>query len=78
MPPVGFKPTILTGKRLQNYAVDRAATGTGDYCYIIIIIITFMQAVNNYIPQTNHVSEVYSVAAILYLQFVLHVMLIRM
>ena len=29
----------------------------------------------NYIPETNHVSRVYSVAAVLYLQFVLHVML---
>jgi hypothetical protein len=28
-PPVGFEPTISTGKRPQTYAVDRAATGTG-------------------------------------------------
>ena len=38
---------------------------------IIIIIITFvitsMQAIYNYIPETNHVSIVYSVAAVLYL-----------
>ena len=42
---------------------------------IIIInpIITFMQAIYNYIPETNRVSEVYSVAGILYLQSVLHV-----
>ena len=42
---------------------------------IIILVITFMQAIYNYIPETNHVSTVYSVAAVLYLQFVLHVML---
>jgi hypothetical protein len=29
------------------------------------------------IPETNHVSRVYSVADVLYLQFVLHVMLLR-
>ena len=48
---------------------------------IIIIIITFViasvQVIYNYIPETNHVSRVYSVAAVLYLQFVLHVMLHR-
>ena len=34
-----------------------------------------MQGIYNYKPATNHVSRVYSVAAVLYLQFVLHVML---
>ena len=43
---------------------------------IIILVITFMQGIYNYIPETNHVSRVYSVAAILYLQFVPHVMLV--
>jgi hypothetical protein len=42
---------------------------------IIIIIITFMQGIYNYVPETNHVSRVYSVTAVLYLQSVLHVML---
>jgi len=36
-----------------------------------------MQGIYNYIPETNHVSTVYSVAAVLYLQSVLHVMLFR-
>ena len=36
-----------------------------------------MQGIFNYIPETNHVSKVYSVAAVLYLQFMLHVMLLR-
>jgi ABC-type nitrate/sulfonate/bicarbonate transport system permease component len=44
---------------------------------IIVCVITFMQGIYNYIPETNHVSSVYSVAAALYLQFVLHVMLFR-
>ena len=29
MPPEGFEPTISAGERPQNYALDRAATGTG-------------------------------------------------
>jgi len=29
MPPVGFEHKISTGERSQNYALDRAATGTG-------------------------------------------------
>ena len=41
---------------------------------IIILFNTFMQGIYNYIPETNHVSRVYSVAAVLHLQFVLHVM----
>ena len=33
MPPVGFELTISAGERPQNYALDRAATGTGVYIY---------------------------------------------
>ena len=29
MPPVGFEPTFPAGERPQTYALDRAATGTG-------------------------------------------------
>jgi len=36
-----------------------------------------MQSIYNYIPETNPVSRVSTVAAVLYLQFVLHVMLCR-
>jgi hypothetical protein len=48
--------------------------------FIIInnLVVTFMQGIYNYIPETNHVSMVYSVGAVLYLQLVLHVMLFRM
>jgi len=37
-----------------------------------------MQGIYNYIPETNHVYTVYSIAAVLYLQSVLHVMLFLM
>jgi len=36
---------------------------------------TFMQGIRNYIPQINHVYRACSVAAVLYLQSVLHVLL---
>ena len=47
------------------------------FIIIIILVIAFMQGICKYIPETNHVSRVYSVAAVLYLQFVLQVMLFR-
>jgi hypothetical protein len=34
-----------------------------------------MLSIYNYIPETNHVSRVCIVAAVLYLKFMLHVML---
>ena len=40
-------------------------------------VVTFMHGIYNYIPHTNPVPTVYSVAAVLYLQSVLHVMLFR-
>jgi hypothetical protein len=42
---------------------------------IVILVITFMQVIYNYVPETYRVSRVYSAAAVLYLQSVLHVML---
>ena len=36
MPPVGFKPSA--GKRPQNYALDRVATGTGDINHIMFYL----------------------------------------
>jgi hypothetical protein len=40
-----------------------------------IIIIIIIRGIYDFIPETNHVSRIYSVAAVLYIQFVLHVML---
>ena len=37
-----------------------------------------MQGIYNYIPETNSISGIYSVAAVLYLQFVLHVTVFRL
>jgi len=34
------------------------------YGIITILLITFMQGIYNYIPETNHVSRTYSVAAV--------------
>jgi hypothetical protein len=45
---------------------------------IFILVITFIEGIYNYIPQTNPVSTMYSVTAVLYLQSVLHVMLFPM
>jgi len=35
MPPVGFEPQIPASERLQIYAWDRAATGIGQFVFII-------------------------------------------
>jgi hypothetical protein len=40
MPPLGFEPTIAAGERSKTYALDRAATGSGEM-YIIVENITF-------------------------------------
>ena len=37
-----------------------------------------MQGTDHRVPETNHIPRVYGVVAVLYLQFVLHVMLFRM
>ena len=42
MPPVGFEPTISAGERLQTYALDRAATGTGIYILTIANMATIL------------------------------------
>jgi hypothetical protein len=42
-----------------------------------ILVITFVQGIYNYVNKTTPVSRAHSVAAVLYLQSVLHVMLFR-
>jgi hypothetical protein len=39
-------------------------------------VITFVQGIYNYIPQTDHVSTVYNLAAILWLQYIVHIMIL--
>jgi len=43
---------------------------------IIILVITCVQGIYIYVPETKYFSRVCSVATVLYLQFVLHVMLL--
>ena len=38
MHPVGFEPTISAGERPHTYALDRAATGTGEVLYYSAIM----------------------------------------
>jgi hypothetical protein len=45
---------------------------------LLLLFITFMQGIYNYIPETNHVSRAYSVATMLYLQFMVHVIFSHM
>ena len=44
---------------------------------ITTLVITFIQGIYTYIPETNLISRVRSVAAVQYLQSVLHVMSFR-
>jgi len=59
---------------LRCFVIAAAAAAASAIVIIIIIITTntSMQGIYNYIPETNHVSGVYSFAAVLCLQFVLH------
>jgi hypothetical protein len=45
---------------------------------IMLLLLFIMQGIYSFIPETNHVYKVCSVAIILYLQFMLHVMLFRL
>ena len=45
---------------------------------LLLLLLYYQQGIYNYIPQTNHVSRVCNITAVLYLQFVLHIMLFRM
>jgi len=49
-----------------------------NYCHLHYHVLTFIQDIYCCIPETNRVSRVYSVAAVLYLQFGVQVMLFRM
>ena len=39
MPPEGFEPTISAGERPKAYALDRAATGTGETTTLLVLVI---------------------------------------
>jgi flagellar basal body-associated protein FliL len=42
---------------------------------VVVVVITFMQGIYNYVSEINRVSSACSAAAVLCLQFMLHVML---
>jgi len=46
---------------------------------VVVVVVSFMHGIYYYIPETNRVSLVYNVAAVIrvYIKFVLHVMLFR-
>ena len=49
------------------------------FCLLLLLLLQFhLYARYLQLPETNHVSRVYSAAAVLNLQFVLHAMLFRM
>ena len=45
---------------------------------LLLLLLIYIHGIYNYIPETNQVSSVYSVAAAVYLQSVLRVMLLPM
>jgi hypothetical protein len=59
----GWFPLRSTKMRMMGFAT------------IIITIISFMQGIHTYIPETNHVFRVYSVAAILHILLMVHITL---
>ena len=54
MPPVGFEPTISASQRPQTYALDRAATGNGNYK---IILLEIYRVIINYSPDYKHLLQ---------------------
>ena len=49
MPSVGFEPTISAGEGPKTYALDRAATGTGQLFQL-----------NNKIPQLDYKTAIHT------------------
>jgi len=62
------------------FVVDSVAVGTIilEVHYYYFFAINFMRGIYSYIPEWNRVVRVYSIAAFLYLQFVLRIMLFGM
>ena len=53
MPPVGFEPTISAGERPQTYALDRAATGTGEVNKVTNIFLLLQPGHYSSLPAPN-------------------------
>ena len=66
---------VYLGNILRNLLTQLLYCG---YPIILItLVITLMQVIYSYIPETNPVSSVHTVGAAPYLQFMLHVVLFR-
>jgi len=58
MPQAVFEPTISAGERQQNYALDRAATGSGCLRYMIVTrSVAFDVGLNKYLNNDNRIRE---------------------
>jgi len=63
-----FIVNLITTKTKENLLLLMCCC-----CYYYNPFLTFMQCIYNYIPETNHVFRVYSVAAAPYLQFIIYI-----
>jgi hypothetical protein len=70
---------FVSGRSWNRYTVvqlrQQSVYSSEIIIIIIIIIIPFMQGIHTYIPETNHVSRVHSVAAILRVLLMVHIAL---
>ena len=66
-----------TTDKIGLFVSDRA--GLLLLLLLVVVVVSFMHGIYYYIPETNRVSLVYNVAAVIrvYIKFVLHVMLFR-
>jgi hypothetical protein len=57
MPPVGFEPTISTGKRPQTHPLDHAAIGTGEssMCVRVCVCVCVCAEIRCNVPEHPHV-----------------------
>jgi hypothetical protein len=69
---------VIEDKHILSRILYDARTGLHVLLLLLLFIITSMHGIYNYVPETNPVSMAHRVAAVLYLQFVLHVMLFFM
>ena len=73
-------PHVTSGLGLRKFQADGFLLTRVYICYrlLLLLLITFVLCIYHYVPETDHVSRVYRVSAVLYLQFVLRVILFRM
>ena len=73
------KKTQFTSRNgVLDYCTERHRTGIIVIIIIIITLVIPLCSLYSYVPELNHVYRACRVAAALFLQFMLHVMLFRM